>query len=149
MEVSKDLMCQLKYISRFCENAECIECPFYDFDQVGCVLEALPNNWDLDIPVKNCEVKKAKISRSDILEDAKEIVTEKRSGGKSEDNFKDIAELWTAYLKFRPQSLITPEDVSIMMILLKIARINTGHGGGDNWVDICGYAACGGAETNE
>lgn len=28
--------------------------------------------------------------------------------------------------------------------LLKIARIATGHGKSDNWVDLAGYAACGG-----
>ncbi len=30
------------------------------------------------------------------------------------------------------------------MALLKIARIATGHGKADNWVDLAGYAACGG-----
>jgi hypothetical protein len=31
-----------------------------------------------------------------------------------------------------------------MMALLKVARIATGHGKADNWVDLAGYAACGG-----
>lgn len=31
-----------------------------------------------------------------------------------------------------------------MMCLFKIARIATGHGKADNWVDLAGYAACGG-----
>lgn len=31
-----------------------------------------------------------------------------------------------------------------MLGLLKIARIATGHGKADNWVDLAGYAACGG-----
>lgn len=39
---------------------------------------------------------------------------------------------------------INPEDVAVMMALLKIARIDTGHGKADNWVDGCGYLACGG-----
>lgn len=30
------------------------------------------------------------------------------------------------------------------LALLKIARIATGHGKSDNWVDLAGYAACGG-----
>ena len=31
-----------------------------------------------------------------------------------------------------------------MLALLKIARIATGHAKEDNWVDLAGYAACGG-----
>ena len=34
------------------------------------------------------------------------------------------------------------EDVAIMMILLKIARIQTGTFKPDNYIDIAGYAAC-------
>lgn len=37
-----------------------------------------------------------------------------------------------------------PEDVAAMMALLKIARIASGHAKADNWVDLAGYAACGG-----
>lgn len=32
----------------------------------------------------------------------------------------------------------------IMMVLLKVARIKNGGGTGDSFVDIAGYAACGG-----
>lgn len=39
---------------------------------------------------------------------------------------------------------IVPEDVAALLALLKIARIATGHGKSDNWVDLAGYAACGG-----
>lgn len=39
---------------------------------------------------------------------------------------------------------IVPEDVAALLGLLKIARIATGHGKSDNWVDLAGYAACGG-----
>ena len=31
-----------------------------------------------------------------------------------------------------------------LLALLEIARIATGHGKSDNWVDLAGYAACGG-----
>lgn len=36
------------------------------------------------------------------------------------------------------------EILSAAMCLFKIARIATGHGKADNWVDLGGYAACGG-----
>lgn len=39
---------------------------------------------------------------------------------------------------------ITAEDVAVMMALLKIARIGTGTATDDSWVDLAGYAACGG-----
>lgn len=39
---------------------------------------------------------------------------------------------------------IDSKDVAAMLGLLKIARIATGHGKADNWIDLAGYAACGG-----
>ena len=39
---------------------------------------------------------------------------------------------------------IDPKDVAAMLGLLKIARVATGHGKADNWIDLAGYAACGG-----
>lgn len=38
--------------------------------------------------------------------------------------------------------MLEAEDVAIMMILLKIARIQTGTFKPDNYIDIAGYAAC-------
>lgn len=81
------------------------------------------------------------MDRENILDRAKEIVTTKRQYGKAEDNFSEIANLWGAYLHVDDLDEI---DVSIMMILLKIARVGTGHSKDDNWIDMCGYAACGG-----
>ena len=40
--------------------------------------------------------------------------------------------------------VIEADDVAAMMALLKIARIATGTAKADNWVDLAGYAACGG-----
>ena len=37
---------------------------------------------------------------------------------------------------------ILPEDVAVMMALLKIARIKTGKFKEDRFVDACGYLAC-------
>ena len=39
---------------------------------------------------------------------------------------------------------LEPHDVAAMLALLKIARIASGHAKADNWVDLAGYAACGG-----
>lgn len=58
--------------------------------------------------------------------------------GVPEDNFKKIANLWSIYLNFE----ISEEDVAMMMTLLKVARVATGTGKADNFIDICGYSAC-------
>ena len=82
------------------------------------------------------------MTRKEILDAAFKCVCGDREQdyGTPEDNFTRIAKLWTAYcgLEFAPQ------DVAAMMTLLKIARIASGNAKDDNWVDIAGYAACGG-----
>ena len=82
------------------------------------------------------------LTRSEILKRADEIVNGHRENeyGSPEDNFKLISEFWSSYLGYP----VLPEDVAVMMIFLKIARINTGIGSADCWIDIAGYAACGG-----
>ena len=91
------------------------------------------------------------MNRKEILDTAIKTVCEERqdSYGKPEDNFAIIAGLWSGYLG---DVMLEAEDVAIMMILLKIARIQTGTFKPDNYIDIAGYAACaaevaGGAET--
>ena len=39
---------------------------------------------------------------------------------------------------------LKPKDVAAMLAMLKIARIASGNAKEDNWVDLAGYAACGG-----
>jgi len=63
-------------------------------------------------------------------------------------NHEDIANLWNAYIDvaFRQQGKepkLEARDVAHMMILLKVAR-NCHKPKRDNWVDIAGYAQCGG-----
>lgn len=81
------------------------------------------------------------MTRKEILDRAAVIVGGKDSQhGNAENNFDKIARLWHAY-KGVP---FTSKDVAVMMILLKVARIASGHQNDDNWTDIAGYAACGG-----
>lgn len=81
-------------------------------------------------------------SRKSILEDAEKCVCGHREGdyGSPEDSFATIANLWTAYSGY-PFNAV---DVAMMMALLKIARIAGGRGSEDSFVDLAGYAACGG-----
>ena len=83
------------------------------------------------------------MKRADILATASEYVTIDRAAthGDAEDNFRRIAELWNAYLGVDD---ITSIDVAVMLALLKVARIRSNPTHADNWIDIAGYAACGG-----
>lgn len=88
-------------------------------------------------------------TRSDILDLAKRCVCGDREQdyGSPEQNFERIAEMWESYLVGKctdADVCILPEDVAAMLALLKIARIASGHAKADNWVDLAGYAACGG-----
>lgn len=92
------------------------------------------------------------MTREEILKEALKCVNGEREQqyGSPEDSFEVIADLWMVYLEnkvVRDTSLVVlnPEDVAAMMALLKLARICTGKYKGDNWVDLAGYAACGGA----
>jgi hypothetical protein len=49
--------------------------------------------------------------------------------------------MWNAYLLALPERELTPQDVSVMMILLKAARLANDPSHRDSVVDICGYAA--------
>ena len=80
--------------------------------------------------------------REVILDTAKQIVMKDRNShyGDPEDNFRDIAQFWSTYLRHE----IKPHDVAAMMILVKISRMATSPTALDHWVDTAGYAACGG-----
>jgi hypothetical protein len=88
--------------------------------------------------------------RAKMLAEASRIVVGDREDtyGGPEDSFRAIGELWTTYLhnsqKLPLSTQLDPEDVAIMMTLLKIARLATGgFKQPDTWIDAAGYTACG------
>lgn len=90
------------------------------------------------------------MNRKDILELASSAVHAMdmdHDYGKPEDNFATIAELWNTYLDavFDEDfnGYLSSRDIAAMMILLKVARAANSTKC-DHWVDIAGYAACGG-----
>ena len=86
--------------------------------------------------------------RQAILNEASKIVHADRNKeyGDPEDNFKNIAASWNAYLGAKFGTLganpISSQDIPIMMILMKTARLATNQNHHDSTVDIAGYAAC-------
>lgn len=92
------------------------------------------------------------MTRDEVLERAREAVSGDREQdyGSPETNFLRIANFWNTYLAGRLGAVLYPKDVAAMLALLKVARIASGHAKEDNWIDLAGYAACGGElESNE
>lgn len=91
------------------------------------------------------------MTRKEILDTALKCVNGERDEqyGNPENNFQTIANFWMTYLNARNSSNvfnvdISPDDVAAMLALLKVSRIASGQAKDDNWVDLAGYAACGG-----
>ena len=64
------------------------------------------------------------MKRKEILESAIQTVCADRQNqyGEPENTFTDIAKLWSVYLG----RTVSAEDVALMMVLLKIARMKAG-----------------------
>jgi hypothetical protein len=69
-----------------------------------------------------------------------------RQHGQKRDNFQRIAAVWNAYLQIRrdPAAPLGPVDVGHMMVLMKVARTQSGAVNPDDYVDAAGYSACAG-----
>lgn len=82
------------------------------------------------------------MTRAGVLDAARQAVTVDRAAthGAAEDTFGAIARVWSARLGVA----ITPAQVCILLADLKACRAWGNPGHADNWVDLAGYAACGG-----
>jgi len=87
------------------------------------------------------------VTAGEVLRQAAEIV----SGARAEQHgdmvlcHSSIATLWNGYLAIRrePGAPLSPLDVAQMMILLKVARAQSGSAGHfDHYLDMAGYAGC-------
>lgn len=85
-------------------------------------------------------------ARAQVLDEAKRLITgdRNRSYGSPTQNFQDTAVVWSTIFrhKLAPGEVFTPADIAAAMVALKLMRRIAGDKA-DNWVDICGYAACG------
>jgi len=87
------------------------------------------------------------MKRSEILDTAKQYVTVDRAAthGDAERNFSMVSLYWSAHL----DTNVTAVDVSIMMTLFKLARAKGNPWNAENFIDGCGYLACGGEIATE
>lgn len=97
------------------------------------------------------EQKKIPENRREILQAAERCVCGDRDQdyGGPEDSFALIARLWEPIIKARcvgPGADVCVDAVTVALCMaeLKIARAATNETHMDSWVDIAGYAACGG-----
>lgn len=111
------------------------------YDQGGVALTDTP-----DQPAPSVAV-----GRGDILDKARACVCQDRNRayGEPEGSFRLIAALWEPVIRASCVSpgadvSVTPDIVALLMALLKIARAATNPAHLDSWVDLAGYAACGG-----
>lgn len=152
-----------------CENHrdECEGCLFCR-DNLSCKINGIPMWWDSDFgldehivdvnkkvstptdtPTATDTPTDTPTTRAEILDAAKKIVTgeRERQYGSPEDNFAVIARFWEVYLNQRCVDamsgfMLNPDDVAMLMALMKVARIITGTFKGDSYIDACGYLAC-------
>lgn len=75
---------------------------------------------------------------NNILQEADQIIhgPRRKAYGPPEKSFDTLAVMWSAILEID----VTPADVCLMMIALKLCREQNNHQR-DNLVDVCGYAA--------
>jgi hypothetical protein len=80
-----------------------------------------------------------KDARKQLLEDAAKLITEDRNETHGDYSLEAerISDIWSAICS----ETITPSDVPLMMIGLKVARASAGRMNRDDFVDIAGYAA--------
>ena len=78
-----------------------------------------------------------------ILDKAKEIIygDREKTYGTPDKNLKTIAELWSSYIQNIGRNVLTTDDVCLMMVLLKVARLANSPEHKDSQIDAAGYMA--------
>ena len=160
---NEKIMDAVRTLRQMCaEQTDCSHCPF-GRDNGTCQITGIPQSWDSDFgdnhsvdtnkkvgtPTDTPTATDTPTTRAEILDAAKKIVTGDREKqyGKPEDNFAVIARFWEVYLSERctdggAEVTLNPDDVAMLMTLMKVARIMTGTFKGDSYIDACGYLAC-------
>lgn len=133
------------------DGSECENCPLAVVP--GCMNKLIQETRKiilslLEKPAVDSRPKPEPWTRKRVLKEAEKCVCGQREQdyGTPDDSFQKIVALWTAYLSQKSivDTVFSAYDVAVMMALLKIARISENPQHMDSWVDLAGYAACGG-----
>lgn len=85
---------------------------------------------------RRCMAGVGRSSRTSPLDAARSAVTERQENyGKPRENFQHIATLWKSAFGWD----VTPEQVAVAMMLMKVSRLLRTPGHEDSAVDIAGY----------
>jgi hypothetical protein len=126
-------------------SERCKNCTHYDCVKRFCTLHASAQGeenycpeWREGFPEQEPATAQ---ERGAVLMQAHDTINGERQDqyGSPEDNFKAIADFWNEYLSDHLQTSLTAHDVAMMMCLFKIARIKTGAGKEDSYVDLCSF----------
>lgn len=81
--------------------------------------------------------------RGAVLDRVKRVINGDRQDvyGNPENSFQTIADFWNIYLGKKLKNKIQREDVALMMVLFKMARLLNNVTHEDSTVDACGYLA--------
>lgn len=90
------------------------------------------------------------MNRQEILDASRDCITRDRAAthGDAEDNFAQIAAVWTWWLNERLSAPVTAYDVAQMMSLFKKARAKANKQHIDNFVDDASYSVLAGEIAN-
>jgi len=92
------------------------------------------------------------MKKEEILEQAKKLIANNREEqhGDAYKNHSQISDLWSVFLddKLKPFKEISPGDVALMMVLVKISRSTMGEFNKDDYLDGSAYMAIAG-ELND
>ena len=129
------------------DGSECETCPLAVVHGSRCMNELIFEARKLILsmlekPAVDARQEPEPWTRKRVLSEAEKCVCGHREQdyGAPEDNFDRIANMWSAYMGVE----FNPVDVSMFMVMLKVARIKSGGGTMDSFVDGCGYFSCGG-----
>ena len=92
------------------------------------------------------------MTREEIIKQIEKCILSDRQNtyGTPENNFQTIANLWNEYLGVKDDFFeLSPKDVAIMMLLLKVARMKSSPNHIDNFVDCAGYSIIAGSFVDD
>lgn len=86
------------------------------------------------------------MKKEEVLDKAKQLVSNDRVKhyGTPMENFTRIAKMWTILLEHYLKKPISPQMVALCMTAVKQTRLIQTEDHEDSWIDMAGYAACGG-----
>ena len=127
--------------TKYCKHPNCVYVPSSDDECVG--YEEIPAELIDNAAPTPAKAPESSSNRGHALLDAYKVINGERQDqyGSPENNFRLIAQLWNVAFNDKLVAGFTAHDVAIAMSLLKIARIQTGSGKADSYVDLAGYAA--------